>query len=52
MSPNAVANLLAELRKAMEETRAALDDIRERLEALEAKRGPGRPPKPQPVQHA
>lgn len=45
MSPNAVAHLLAELRKAMEETRSELAALRERLDALEAKRGPGRPPK-------
>ena len=45
MSPNAVANLLAELRKAMEESRAGLEAIRIRLNALEFKRPVGRPRK-------
>ena len=45
MSPNAVANLLAELRKAMEETRAELEAVRARLDALEFKRPVGRPRK-------
>jgi hypothetical protein len=45
MSPNAVANLLAELRKAMEQTRAELAAVRARLDALEYKRPVGRPRK-------